>query len=405
MTHKEEAAGQRGTNPYAEGSMYYNLWESNPWTVDKMTQKGTFWDGVANFLGFRSSYDTAIDQRAQAAAEYDAQVAQMKQENEYNSPEAQAARLRAAGINPDLQGSGIDAGQAAEFAQEATPPEITPDENLTRIGAIFNGVAQAITLATGMNTSILQQIGLATDISGKRLEIARNMKNIINQVFDEFVPDATVFSGEEGGYEKNQRGIRKALMDMGKNFAVTHGLNSQQTRALMHGLLQKYDSDKETLYNKWTNNEKARKNWATEAGNELYTGRVEDADFDQIIGIMKPISEMYERYLKADAESSATGAENEATYNRTFDAEQAAQAANEGNSRMIQQKKLEEDENKARAKIMGDLTKAAEEGNKLAFFMTLVLPIVWQRAQAATMTTGESVNAKGETTTKRAFSF
>lgn len=77
-----------------------------------------WWDKIGDFLGFRTQQDKVRDEAYAKAADYEAELMQTDREENYNSAEEQAQRMRDAGINPNLQG-GVDAGQASEMDNQA----------------------------------------------------------------------------------------------------------------------------------------------------------------------------------------------------------------------------------------------------------------------------------------------
>lgn len=170
-----------------EGTPYASMQQSNPYS-DGPAISRTWWDKFVNFLGFNSKYDNSVAEYQKAAKEYDAQLHQIKFENEYNSASAQRQRLLEAGINPDL--SDISAGEASGFDQTQTSPDISaaqsdlvqPGGPLDIADRLKNGLASVLTLTQGgfsiaqsvlglKSTALandaqsLQNLGLSTDLS------------------------------------------------------------------------------------------------------------------------------------------------------------------------------------------------------------------------------------------------
>ena len=130
-----------------------------------------------------------------AAIEYEAQMQmwnyQFDRQNAYNSPAAQAARMRAAGLNPDLYGfensnSGASVGGSV--------PQVG-DTNSLDFGSVVNGIVSAANMFNGIVSTVSNAIKQSWDIeaikSGVKVteEAARaaNLKNrsdMINQVVD-----------------------------------------------------------------------------------------------------------------------------------------------------------------------------------------------------------------------------
>lgn len=361
-----------GQNPYAKGSRYYDLWNSNPWTEEKMTQKQTVWDRFANALGFRSAYDTAVDQRAQAAAEYDAQIVQLQGEDKYNSPEAQAARLQQAGINPAIAG-GVEGAGAAEFAQEATPPEITPDENLTRIGGLMNGIAQAVTMASGLTDNIMNILGSAAELTGKRADNALKIDELANK----FLLENVVAPGED-----NQDWVSMNISQLfekggfADKWADNMHLRGRDKKHFIRTAYANLANNKGKLYENFKNNLISRNEYGRIAGS-IYTAKTDK--FDEIIDCFKPINECYDRFLKKDAEGKAKEAENNLTYQENIDPAQKARGENKTSEMAETEAGFKMEMKKAFKDVMDNLTTKAEGGDKFAWFLTLILPTIYSK--------------------------
>lgn len=398
-----QGTSRTGQNPYAEGSRYYDLWASNPWTPEKMTQQQTVWDRVANALGFRSAYDTAVDQRAQAAAEYDAQIVQLKGEDEYNSPAAQTARLQAAGINPDIAG-GVEGSQAGEFAQEATPPEVTPDENLTKIGGLFNAVSQAIMFSSGMTNEIAGALGAFADVEGKKIQNNLLLEQLVDKFWETGMPDVSGTSPLGKPYkEYTNDEFAQEMYNRARVYAKQSGYSSErEIEKFADRIMSRFHNDKESYYTKWKNNETARRQFGLSLGSRFDTT---DQDLKGIVDCMQPLTDLYDDYIALTANAKREGAENEAVYNKLYSPDDAAEADNVENRARKQREELDKNMNSAKAQIMHSLSEEAKQGNKWAFFLSLILPVLFTRLEGASYSGGSKTNAQGQTTTNSNWAF
>lgn len=110
--------------------------------------------GALGFPGLGAAI-TGIGNQITAASAYDAERQLEQEDREYNSPSAQAARMRAAGINPDLQGvenfesdsSGATGGPGAVMQ---SPVDV--DEGF--VDKAFNRYAQLLALYSETSKSI-----------------------------------------------------------------------------------------------------------------------------------------------------------------------------------------------------------------------------------------------------------
>lgn len=109
----------------------------NPYSAENRAEykMGAIEEWLHN-MGFRTGIDNYNMEMDNRAREWDTQNQSLSYEENYNSPEEQAARMRAAGMNPDITGD-MNPGQAAEMAESQIPlPAAETDiENFQKIGA------------------------------------------------------------------------------------------------------------------------------------------------------------------------------------------------------------------------------------------------------------------------------
>lgn len=113
----------------------------------------SIWDDFGDLIGFHTFQDSlALDMQIKAR-EFMSNISKEKFDNEYNSPEAQAARMRAAGMNPDLQGTGNVAG-ASQFDQPMPGVSYDPTEDTKTFGASLGSAFQAAMSLTQFGSSL-----------------------------------------------------------------------------------------------------------------------------------------------------------------------------------------------------------------------------------------------------------
>lgn len=115
--------------------MYDAYYKANPYV--NQTYHKTLIDRLFGGI-FRTGYDKWRDEMAVNAAQYNAGIVDMQQQNQYNSEEQKAMRMRAAGENPDLLGTGdvADAANTNPDPQDAQIPEA--DSIANAFGAVTN---------------------------------------------------------------------------------------------------------------------------------------------------------------------------------------------------------------------------------------------------------------------------
>lgn len=144
------------------GPKYQGLLDANPYRGLRYNKSP--WQNVLHWLGFRTEADSFAENMATQAAEYDAAIAQKAYDEQYNDASAQAERLRAAGINPDISGGqGISPGEAASLPQDpSTPMQTTGQE------------AELHNFASTVMSLFSSGLGIVEAIQGVR---ARNLSN------------------------------------------------------------------------------------------------------------------------------------------------------------------------------------------------------------------------------------
>ena len=370
---------ERKPNPYEVGTRYYDMYEANPYAPDKRTRKYTLWDSLSNAFGFRSGYDIYTDEANQAMYEEDARIAKVFGEDQYNNPQEQAARMRAAGENPDLLG--VEGGGTAASAQmPQSSPDLSGPDTMERVGQLFNGISQAITLASGMTMDIAKTIGLFADNEAKSMANATGMKNMAIDFLLENIGDDMPHTGENGA-NGDMTDLYTSLFGNGEDdpgmiegWGERMHLSTRQKHQLREHAMGMFDSDKKLMYDKWNNNLKARKEYGTTAGSK-WTPKTDD--FKEIIQCMAPLNEAYDKFIEESANANATDAENKREFNEAYDAKQAAETENAANRREAQQATLDENMKKAFSQVMQKLTDKAEDGNWFAFALTLILPMIY----------------------------
>lgn len=114
-------------------------------------------------LGLRTGYDTAMEQADIQSKEYLYGLLQQQYQNEYNDPAAQAARMRKAGMNPDLLGTEGVEGSATPpadnsvmspdtFAPDTVPVQEIVQTASTAFGALESAVTSAFSVAQSLQS-------------------------------------------------------------------------------------------------------------------------------------------------------------------------------------------------------------------------------------------------------------
>lgn len=161
-------------------------------------------------IGFRTGYDNYMMDQDNLEAQWDSQNQSLSYEENYNSAAAAAARMREAGINPDLQGI-EGAGEAAEMAENELPPTqgSTDLEYLQKIGSFAANLGQTLIDITTGGASIADKIGklkIAKEQWEQNKDIEENIK-LREMAFDALKDYGSDEEFENGAYIAKQKGL------------------------------------------------------------------------------------------------------------------------------------------------------------------------------------------------------
>lgn len=172
---------------------YQSLLDANPYKNQEYKQ--SWWQRLLSGFGFRTSADKWREQMNVQSAEYDASIAAQQYAEEYNDPLNETARLRAAGINPDLNGGqGVSAGEAQTPGVDMSVPDFTPDQS-DSINEFLSAVGSAVSTAFGLVGSMnsitagkLSNRMLNLQSQGQLQEFAKNALNsqVPGDPYDEY---------------------------------------------------------------------------------------------------------------------------------------------------------------------------------------------------------------------------
>lgn len=126
-----------GDAPTTGDPFYDDLFGSNPYR--NLTYNKSWWQSLLEGLGFRTSYDTWREQAEVNSNEFDARIMEMMKQNQYNSPSAESARMRQAGLNPDLLGTG-DVEPGFSEAPDPNGMQPNPADDFMQFGETFMSV-------------------------------------------------------------------------------------------------------------------------------------------------------------------------------------------------------------------------------------------------------------------------
>lgn len=281
------AEEKKFVTPTTEDNYNYHNKEIEALAADNPANKYQYtpgWlDKIGNFFGFRTAQDKFEDEKANKAADIEAQLKAIDREEHYNSAEEQAQRMRDAGINPNLQG-GVDAGAASEFDDQANAGMETPkDEMQTIRESGRNAVATLLNIfSTGAG---LMATGM--DIKTAKADLYTQAFNAVKEFVinhpDDSTEDAVKALKESGMLDNYLTGRKKdaqltSLVDNAK-LALNNIFTSGQTKEGIAKLKSHpyYNEDINTMTKNWAPISAAIQNLAEASTNsELSKKQVEE---------------------------------------------------------------------------------------------------------------------------------
>lgn len=350
----------QGYHPVSSGSPSANgLYASNPYR--NQTYVKSPWQNFLTSLGFRTQADAWQENMNVQAAEYDAAIAQKLYDQEYNDPQSQVARMRAAGLNPDLNGGdSIDSGHAASIGEDpSTPMQSTGDD------------AQIMQLANGVLSAFSTSLGLVNSIQG----VARN--RIQNQILS--VQGEKTYSDVAKELAVSLIPITPDdLFDSDGNMVGDWKSNALQSAKLFTRRMPKKVGNKllseiehfwntapitKEAYQAWSDRVSSRKDYAMNS--QTFYSEIDSL----LMEISKPLAEMSENIYQARQNADFEGAsaeyeenQNRAEYANQVDPSTAAASTNAVNRAAKGQADIQDTLRKTMNSIMSNLEKSSRDG-------------------------------------------
>lgn len=340
-----------GTAPSGFGSQYDQLFAANPYR--KLTYNKTGWQSFLSDLGFRTKYDDFVEQARINAEEYDAGIFSMMQQNEYNSPVAQADRERAAGLNPDLLGLG-DSMAAASPTEDPNGMNVSPSqeiEPLSVVQFVSQKVLDIIPNTMSFMTNLAQMRGIRAENDLKEMEFNTGAVDAANKFFLEGLSEQDY---KDAFDSQNFENLLKAAVKNSDSLARSMFTSSRARRRFnlayqMHSRSMMAEISK---YKTWDEFEQHRESLLKKRSSPYFD------DDDQTMQVMlstftgpilryqQKMAEIQERYLNKSAELNLpedratlekTQIANQQTYENNINPSEQAKAENTANERMTQE--------------------------------------------------------------------
>lgn len=189
-------------NKVSSNPAYQSLYDVNPYSGAGYYESP--WQQFLSSMGFRTGANAWQENMAVQSAEYNAQIAQKQYDEEYNLPINQVARMRAAGLNPDLSGGdGISSGEAQNLGQDPSTPMMSQGDE-GKLMEFANGILSCVSMAAGIAGTLENVKGLRLDNFLKELSTEDKITSYSKQIFPYLIPTNPndVFDSE-GNFSSN----------------------------------------------------------------------------------------------------------------------------------------------------------------------------------------------------------
>lgn len=324
----------------SDNPMYDAYYKANPYVGQ--TYKKTWIDNVFGGV-FRTGYDKWLNEMQMNAAQYNAGIVDLQMQNEYNSEAARAQRMRAAGENPDLLGTGdvADAASTNPDPQDAQIPEAEGAQVLNIVSQVGMSMVDLIpkTLSFMSNLSSLRGIRMDNDL--KELQFGNNAVDFATKFFTEGI---TKQDYEDAFASGNFENLLDASMKDADYLTSTFlsSPRAQKAFKLAYGTHARSLVAEMSKYKSYADYEEARKKNLSQRASTFFS----DDDETQM-ELIKSILGPFEKYQKRmneiqlriaelrrpDLEQGTVnaGLETERAYQQALDGAQAALTENAGN--------------------------------------------------------------------------
>lgn len=194
----------------SDNPMYDAYYKANPYV--NQTYNKTFIDKLFGGI-FRTGYDKWLNEMQLNSAQYNAGVVDLEQSNLYNSEVAKAQRMRDAGENPDLLGTG-DVSDSAGMKPDVQDAQIPDALDFSQVASFAGMIAQCFQGALGMASAGIDLIGKISDIDAQNIANAGNMQELALQVIRQNIPaegfssDADFLSWQESLHNLNDPNLK-----------------------------------------------------------------------------------------------------------------------------------------------------------------------------------------------------
>lgn len=361
-----------GPAPSGYGADYDALFANNPYR--NLTYNKSAWQTLVGMLGFRTDYDRWKEDAQVNANEYDAGIYSMMQQNNYDSPIAQADRMRQAGMNPDLLGTG-------DVAESNAPTE-DPNGMSQNVGDEFmdfgNTIASVFSRAIAVVKDFKSLEQMNTIIDSQNIDNAVKMTGAI----DSFI-ESSLTAEDMLDFQTYQKRLRElSSQDYMNQSAVQLGFSERQLPQygrLMHDRLLSMATD-EKMYNLFKSRVDAMAGAKESQTNPFSFNPVGAAapDNESAVDILvKGMTKAHKRALEYTAKANASKAVVSAQEQQTLEDMSAGVASARSQVSEFNSKKAVAQWNAECARIKKDMIQALERASLRGDMLAKAMLFSW----------------------------
>lgn len=338
-----------GSAPSGYGSQYDDLFAANPYRG--LTYDVSGMQAFLHNLGFRTKYDDFVDQARINAQEYDAGIFSQIQQNEFNDPSAQAARERAAGINPDLAGIGDVAG-AAGPTEDPNGMNVSPsgDEARDVLSFVSQSVMNFIPGVLSFATNLTNLKGARLENDAKELAFGSAAVDAANKFFIEGITEQDY----RDAFEKNDWSNILEESKKDSSYLSDTMFSSRAARRrfkLAYGMHSKSLLAEMRKYKTFDDFETYRKSLLSKRASPFFSDNDDDMQ-NLLTSVLGPLEKYQKRLNEINLQVAElrdpeleqglrnTQLSNQQIYEDTIDPAAQAEAENSANTRTSQQNEI-----------------------------------------------------------------
>lgn len=368
-----------------DGTDFWDRARMNPYL--QFTRSKGHLDRLTSFFT-SSSYDKAKAEQRQAAAEYFARLQNEMDQQKYDSPLEQAERMRLAGQNPDLLGTG-GVAESEKMDLPITSPDLSQGPDFSDF---VNVVSSAASFALSMYGKFkeFKGIDLANDM--KEAEIVDKINDTAQRFSSEAFDQFGTYNGTSVDFLPNPYKSKRAR----KIFEKASDRVFATYRTLKEGREFKRDAIGAA--------DDVAKSLSSKYHSDPYKPDDMNKDIFRGISIINDVTmELMAKVDKQMASLNLKQGQNQLAYENTYDPTLAAETVNAQNKEAKEAVSMTNQMNASMRELTEKLYKDYKNGSKFSGFLLMAFNLF--RLMSVGVTSGNSVGPKGQTFTNHGYTF